>query len=424
MIAFEQAVAHVLAACTRLPAEHVPLEQSPGRVTAHDIRSPVDLPAFDNSAMDGFALCTLGRAIEAGAQFDVHGEQAAGDGARRATGQGAWSIMTGARMPDGLDAIVPVEQVEVVERDAAGGAARIRLAAAVAPGQHLRRAGEDIATGQLALPAGHRVGAPEVMLLAGLGIGRIEVVRRPRVALLCTGRELVDDFGRALEPGQIRNSNAPFLAARLPAAGAELVRRQTLPDEPARFAAALESALGEGIDLVISTGAVSMGRFDFVPDVLREAGAHLVFHKVAMRPGKPLLFAVLPNGTLFFGLPGNPVSSVVGLRFFVEPALRAMLGMPRERGWRLPLLHEVAKKPGFRLHQKARLRLGADGRLGVELLAGQESFRTRPLIESTAWAALPADASALRAGGFVDVFSLAHEAGIVLGAQASGASIA
>lgn len=421
MIAFEQALEQVLAACPRLPAERVPLEDALGRVVASDIHSPVDLPAFDNSAVDGFALCTQGRTIEAGASFEVHGEQAAGDGARHALGEGAWSIMTGARMPDGLDAIVPVEQVEVLERDATGGPVRIRLTAAVPPGQHLRRTGEDIAVGQPAIPAGHRIGAPEVMLLAGLGIGRVEVRRRPRVALLCTGRELVDDFERALEPGQIRNSNAPFLAARLPAAGAELVRRETLPDEPARFAAALEQAMGEGADLVISTGAVSMGRFDFVPDVLRGAGARVVFHKVAMRPGKPLLFAMLPNGAMFFGLPGNPVSSVVGLRFFVEPALREMLGMPREQGWRLPLLHDVGKKPGFRLHQKARLRLAADGRLGVELLAGQESFRTRPLIGSTVWAALPAEAATLRTGESVDVFSLAHEAGVMLGAQSIGA---
>jgi molybdopterin molybdotransferase len=424
VIAFEQAIEQVLASCTRLPAERVPLEHAPGRTTAADLRSPVDLPAFDNPAMDGFALCTHGRVLAAGGEFDVHGEQAAGDGARQAAGPGAWSIMTGARMPDGLDAVVPVEQAEVLARDTDGRAARIRLAAAVPPGQHLRRAGEDIATGQPALPAGHRIGAPEVMLLAGLGIGRVEVVRRPRVALLCTGRELVDDFDRALEPGQIRNSNAPFIAARLPAAGAELVRRETLPDEPSRFAAALQDALAGGVDIVLSTGAVSMGRFDFVPDVLRETGARIVFHKVAMRPGKPLLFAVLPNGALFFGLPGNPVSSVVGLRFFVEPALRAMLGMSREPGWRLPLLHDVAKKPGFRLHQKARLRLDAGGRLGVELLAGQESFRIRPLVESTVWAALPADAATVHAGGFVDVFSLAHEAGIALGAQTAGASFA
>lgn len=417
MIAFEDAVARVLDACVRLPAERVALADALGRVTATEIRSPVDLPAFDNSAMDGFALATRGTHVNAGREFDVHGEQAAGDGVQRAAGEGAWSIMTGARLPDGLDAIVPVEQVEVLDRDADGRALRIRTTAAVEPGQHRRRAGEDIATGALALPAGHWIGANELMLLAGLGLAQVDVVRRPRVALLSTGRELVDDPAQSLEAGQIRNSSAPFLATRIPAAGGEVVLRGTVPDEPAQFSAALTRALDAGAELVLSTGAVSMGRFDFIPDVLRERGADIVFHKVAMRPGKPLLFARLPNGALCFGLPGNPVSTAVGLRFFVEPAMRAMLGLPREHAWRLPLAHDARKKAGFRMLQKARLKLDAHGALSVELLAGQESFRTRPLVESTVWAALPADVDALRAGDRVDVFSLAHEAGVALGAQ-------
>lgn len=417
MIAFEDALAHVLDGCTRLPAERVALADAIGRVTAGEIRSPVDLPAFDNSAMDGFALATRGVRIDAGRGFDVHGEQAAGDGVQRAAGEGAWSIMTGARLPDGLDAIVPVEQVDVLDRADDGRVTRIRTTAPVEPGQHRRRAGEDIARGAPALPAGHWIGANELMLLAGLGLAHVDVVRRPRIALISTGRELIDDPAQALEPGQIRNSSAPFLATRIPAAGGEVVQRGTVTDEPARFDAALTRALEAGADLVLSTGAVSMGRFDFIPDVLRERGAQIVFHKVAMRPGKPLLFARLPGGALCFGLPGNPVSTAVGLRFFVEPAMRALLGLPRERAWRLPLAHDVRKKAGFRLHQKARLKLDAHGALSVELLAGQESFRTRPLVESTAWAALPAETDALRAGDRIDVFPLAHEAGVALGIQ-------
>ena len=222
---------------------------------------------------------------------------------------------------------------------------------------------------------------------------------------------------QALAPGQIRNSNAAFLAARIPACGAELVHRETVPDEPALFEAALARARAADADIVISTGAVSMGRFDFVPAVLDRVGAVTLFHKVAMRPGKPLLFAKLPNRALYFGLPGNPVSSVVGFRFFVEAALRTMLGLGREQPWRLPLAHDASKKPGFRLHQKARLQLGSTGRLHVHLLQGQESFKTRPLIEARVWAALPADVSKLGRGDNVDVFPLGHELGVRLGAQ-------
>jgi len=417
MIPFEQAQAIVRGQAERLPVETVPLEAALGRVLAADVSSPVDLPPFDNSAMDGFAIRTGGVTLAAGAVFDVHGEQAAGDVDRRVEGTGVWEIMTGARMPAGLDAIVPVENVEVLARDATGRPVRIELKAPLDPGANLRRAGEDIPSGALAVPAGRRIDAPQLMLLAGLGVASVAVVRRPRVGVLCTGRELVDDPMRPLGPGEIRNTNAVFLRARLPAAGADLVHYETVSDEPGAFAAALQRAVAGGVDIVMSTGAVSMGRFDFVPDVLRQGGADLLFHKVAMRPGKPLLFARLPQGPLFFGLPGNPVSSVVGLRFFVETAMRVMLGLPDERGWRLPLLHDVVKKPGFRLHHKARLELGADGCIGVELLKGQESFRTRPLLDSTVWAALPAEAERLSRGSAIDVFAPAHEGGIFLGTQ-------
>lgn len=419
MIAVEQAQAIVRAESARLGAEAVPLEAALGRVLAGDVASPVDLPPFDNSAMDGFALHTGGEPVATGREFDVRGEQAAGDAGHRADGEGAWEIMTGARMPDGLDAIVPVENVQVLARDAAGRPARIRLESPVAPGANLRRAGEDIPAGALAVPAATWLGPPQLMLLAGLGIARVEVLRRPRIAVLCTGRELVDDAARPLGPGEIRNTNAVFLRARLPGAGAELVHYETVTDEPDAFAAALRRATAAGVDIVLSTGAVSMGRYDFVPQVLDAAGARVLFHKVAMRPGKPLLFARLAEGPLFFGLPGNPVSSVVGLRFFVETALRVMLGLPNERSWRVPLLHDVAKKPGFRLHQKARLQLGPDARVGVELLKGQESFKTRPLLESAVWAALPAEADRLPRGSMVEVFAPGHEGGIFLGTQSA-----
>src|SRR5690606_18514572 len=187
------------------------------------------------------------------------------------------------------------------------------------------------------LAAGTRLDAPQLMLLAALGVPLVDVHATPRVALINTGRELVDDPAQPLASGEIRNSNGPYLAQRIEQAGAELVLRQTVSDEVDAFFIAMEEARSAGAELVLSTGAVSMGRYDFIPDALRKLGATIHFHKVAIRPGKPLLFATLPNGALFFGLPGNPASSAVGLRFFVEPALRAMLGLAPERALRLPL---------------------------------------------------------------------------------------
>lgn len=401
------AKARILARIASLPCERVPLAKAEGRVLSDPVDSAINLPPFDNSAMDGYALAWQ-NGIETGAEFDVCGEQAAGEGNSRLPLGRAISIMTGARMPEDADLVVPVEDATVLMRGGHGRALRIRVERAPQRDQHVRRTGEDIPRGVRAVDAGARLDAATCMLLRGTGIDAVNVVRAPRIALFSTGRELVDSPGQALASGQIHDTNRPWLESHFAAAGARVAAATTLPDDSDAFVDAVRRGLDTGIDVVISTGAVSKGRYDFVPHALDSLGAETVFHGLAMRPGKPLLFAMLPGGVPFFGLPGNPVSSAVGARFFVDSALRAMLGMPRERAWRLPLTAPVAKKRGFHLYQKAELRLDDDGRVTVSLLQGQESFRTRPLLRTRAWAGLPADADLLPAGHLVDVHPLLH----------------
>ena len=412
MIAFDEARHQVVSTAILIIAERVPTHAAMGRVLADDVFSPEYLPSFDNTAMDGFAVATGGQLVPEGTELKVSAALAAGEAAP-AIEEGACEIMTGAPIPDGLDAVIPVEQIQVLERDADMLPRRIRLLQALIPGANVRRRGQDIAQGDLIMPAGTRIGTAERMVLAALGIAEIAVRKQPVAALLTTGRELVDDPGQALLPGQIRNSNGPFLAERLLECGAELHIRRSLPDEAGAFTEAVHGCLQAGVELIISTGAVSMGRYDFIPDALRELGAEILFHKVAMRPGKPLLFARLPGGALYFGLPGNPVSSAVGMRFFVEPAVRACFGLAQERPLRVPLLHAVDKKPGFSMLQKALLRCDETGCLSVQLLKGQESFRIQPLLESNAWALLPEQSAHLPAGTLVDVFGL-NGNGVVL----------
>ena len=414
MIGVEDAIARIRAASSALPAERVALADARGRVLAEDVAAAMPLPPFDNSAMDGFALRANGNAIAVGSEFVVDGEQAAGDAAREARGE-ACEIMTGARMPDGYDSVVPVEEIAVLERDDAQRPTRIRVTAEVRPGQHLRRAGEDIAAGMVALRAGHVLDPFACMLLDALGIVDVLVRRRPRVAVFATGRELVADPRRELASGEIRDSNGPYLEARLIEAGAEVVRRATLPDDVETFVAAVRDAIDAGVDLVVSTGAVSMGRYDFVPEALAMLGAEAVFHKLRMRPGKPQLFATLPQGALFFGLPGNPISTAVGQRLLVETALRRMLGMPDETRWRLPLAEDARKKPGNASIQKAALRLHADGGVRVQPLRGQESFRIAPLREANVWMLLPEDGERVSAGTLVDVLPPSHMQAALLG---------
>jgi len=399
-LAYEDALRIVLGASATLGAEHCPLGACLGRVLATPVISAVNLPPFHNSAMDGFAL-TGNAIVPAGTELSIEGEQAAGDGVTYA-GIGAWEIMTGARIPDGLDRVAPVEQTERF------APSRVRLLADVAAGQNVRMAGSDVMRGEQVLGAGTALQAQHLMLLAALGVADVAVIQRPRVAVICTGRELVDDPAQALAPGQIRNSNGPFLAARLPLAGAEVVHTETVGDDTEAFEAAVRRAWQAGAKIIVTSGAVSMGRYDFVPQALERLGAETLFHKVAIRPGKPLLFARLPGDLLLFGLPGNPIAVAVGLRFFVEPALRVMLGLPQESPRRATLINRYSKKPRLRFHLKSRLHLDAHGHLGVEILEGQESYRIRPLAEANAWAVMPAEVDVLAAGALVDVYGVGH----------------
>lgn len=405
LLAYRQALAIILEHCTRLHGEPCALAASVGRVLADPVASPGPLPAFDNSAMDGFALGAGAWAVPAGTELQVSGEQAAGDTAEHG-GDGAWEIMTGARLPDGCDRVIPVERVQVLARDEDGRPARIRLDAEVAPGQHVRRAGADVPEDARVLAAGTRLEPSHLMLLAALGVASVKVSAKPRVAVLCTGRELVDDPSRALLPGQIYCSNGPYLAAQLQAAGAEVVHADTVDDDEPAFEAALARALASGVDAVVTTGAVSMGRYDFVPRLLARIGARILFHRVAIRPGKPLLFARLVDGPLLFGLPGNPITVAVGQRFFVEPALRAMTGQPVETPVRLPLAAPLSKRAALRYHLKARVFATDSGSLAVAVLDGQESFRIRPFSDANAWVVVEAGPETLQAGTLVEVHGL------------------
>lgn len=412
MISYTTALQHILQACKPLACEQVPLSQAVGRVLAQDVLAGEDLPPFDNSAMDGFALVGGGEVLATGHELAVAGSHAAGDGLAAYAGD-ACEIMTGASLPDGLDSVIPVEQVSVLARDSEGRPLRIRLEAPVHPGANVRRRGQDVAVGDCIAFAGTHVTSASHMLLAALGVATLAVRPQVPAALFTTGRELIDDPAQPLLPGQIRNSNGPYLADRLGEAGARVVLRETVGDDAAAFTAALERGLAAGAQVVLSTGAVSMGRYDFVPDALRALGAEIVFHKVAIRPGKPLLFARLPGGQLYFGLPGNPVSSAVGMRFFVEPALRAMLGLPQEQPLLMPLATESNKKSGLRFFLKARVVLADGAKLQVEVMSGQESFRIKPLLAANAWAVLDAEADTLPAGTLIPVFGLDGR-GIVL----------
>lgn len=406
MIEYTDALQRLLAQAVRLPIESCPLDQAWGRITAAAIHSPLALPTFDHAAMDGYAL-RVREPLAPGSEHAVQGSQAAGDHVGAATND-ACEIMTGARLPEGPNSVIAMENTQLLAAHADGTPARIRLLQALDAGQNVRHAGSDVAMGSQVLGPGIRIDAAHVMLLAALGIGSIAVARRPRVAIICTGKELQADRSQPLLAERIHNSNGPYLAAALGEAGAHVHSCVTVDDTAVTYADALAQALDADVDLVLSTGAVSMGRYDFVPEVLRRLGAELLFHGVAMRPGKPLLCARLAQGSLLLALPGTPMAVAAAMRFFVAPVLRTMLGQGSE-----PSLHAVLDtpqqpKPGLRHFLRATLHLDGDGRLHARVLPQQQPFRIYPYTESDAWVVLPEHAADCDEGSIVQVASLAH----------------
>jgi molybdenum cofactor synthesis domain-containing protein len=320
VISFEAARAHVLERCAPLAPSHVAVGNALGCVLAETVTAPEDVPPFANSGMDGYAV----RAADVAAAAEDHpvrlrvaGTIAAGDAPHTAVEPGtAVRIMTGAPVPPGADAIVMVERSERV------GDHEVDLTMAVEAGRHVREAGGDLRAGDEVLAAGTVLHPAHLGVLASANVRRPLVVRRPVVGVISTGDELVDD-GRPLAPGQIRESNRPTLVAACRAYGFDAVDLGTVADDRDALAQALTAA-ASACDAVVSSGGVSMGDFDLVKVVLDDL-ADMTWMQVAIRPAKPFAFGVL-DGTPVFGLPGNPVSSLVSLSLLGVPGLRALAG--------------------------------------------------------------------------------------------------
>jgi molybdopterin molybdotransferase len=313
LISIDEARRRVLDVVQRLEDEGVPLAEALGRVLAEDVQSPIDVPPFDSSAMDGYAVVAGPEA-----QLEVVGESRAGRPWMRPVKPGeAIRISTGGAVPEGATAVVPLERTTADHRER-----WIRVEES-APGDNIRRAGEDVRAGRVVLAAGTALGPAELGVAASVGRASLRCARRPRVAILVTGDELTEP-GRPLGPGGIYSSNAWALAAQAERAGARVTARETVPDQPGETRAALSRAL-DASDVVIVSGGVSVGPHDHVKPALSELGVEERFWGVRLRPGKPTWFGTRGEA-LVFGLPGNPVSAMVAFHLFVRTALAAMQG--------------------------------------------------------------------------------------------------
>jgi molybdopterin molybdotransferase len=394
LLTLEEAQSRVLEHAASLPGEPVPVAQAAGRVVLEDVLARVDLPPFASSAMDGFAV----RSADLPATLEIVGESAAGRPFDLSLGRGgAVAISTGAVVPGESDAVVPIENV--VQHDNT-----VEVSRQVEPGAHIRPRGGDIAAGEVVVPAGGRLTPARIAAAAASGVAVLRCARRPRVAVLATGSELVDP-GDTLSPGQIYETNGLMLSSVLAAAGAEVMSHPPVVDEEGAMREALERGLAA--DVLVTSGGVSVGEHDLVRAVERELGVEELFWRVSIKPGKPVSFGVRGD-TLVFGLPGNPVSALVGCELFVVPALRALQGVADP----LPRFEPGTLASGLRRNQErdefVRARSQVDGEvLVLEPVTGQESHMIVRSAAADALVHIPRGNGELPAGSTVRWLRLA-----------------
>jgi molybdopterin molybdotransferase len=373
-----------------------------GCVLAEDVSSTHPLPPFDNSAMDGYAVRASDVATataNAPVVLPVVGDVAAGSVTPYTVQPGLCvRIMTGAPLPPGADAVVPLEWTD-------GGIAHVEIRQPAEAGRHIRTAGEDVAVGTTVLTAGAHLGAAQVGLLAAVGRERVSVRPRPRVVVLSTGSELVDP-GQPLTTGKIPDANSTLLTAAALEAGAIAFRVGIVPDDPRVLIDTLEDQLIRA-DLVVTSGGVSVGAYDVVKEALGRLG-DVKFERVAMQPGMPQGFGLIgPDKTPFFGLPGNPVSAYVSFEVFVRPALRRMLGVePLHRPTvRARLTARVASPPGKRTYARAWISV-EKGEYVVRPVGGSGSHLIASLAGANALVVVPESATELDKGAVVTAMLL------------------
>ena len=397
MITVKEALDHILDSIPLLDLEKTDILSVLGRVIGEDIHAPRAIPPKDNSAMDGYAVRsedTVGAGAELPAVLTVIEDIPAGHEPQKTVGSGeAARIMTGAHMPEGVDAVVKVEETKC---DDAG----VRIYALATRGENVRYAGEDVKTGDLVIRAGTVLRPAEIGMLASLGRSFVKVYRRPLVALISTGDELVD-IDDAASTGKIVNSNSYSLAAQVMECGGMPLQlgiaKDTKEDLTEKFKAALRA------DVIVSSAGVSVGDYDFVKDVMEDMDIGVELWQVAQRPGKPMTFGSR-EGKPVFGLPGNPVSSMVTFEQYVRPAILKMTGHENifRRAIRATLTHDIQKKKGLRYFFRSRVRSQGDSFV-VEITGEQGSGILSSMVLANGIMVVPENADFVKAGSEVMV---------------------
>ena len=398
----DEHLASVLAGIGSMAPIEMALLDAQGLLLAENVITEVPLPGFDNSAMDGYAV----RAVDTRAagpdnpvQLPVTGDVVAGTKSRSGMGPGlSVRIMTGAPIPAGADAVIPLERTD-------RGVAKVTISEPVLSGECIRRAGEDLAAGAPALSAGAAIGPQQIALLAAVGRDRVLVRPRPRVVVLSTGSELIE-VGQQPGFGEVPDANSYLIAAAARDAGADAYRLGIVPDDHSKLLDVLESQLLRA-DVLITTGGVSMGAFDIVKQALTELGT-VDFVRVAMQPGKPQGFGFLGDHVPIFCLPGNPVSALVSFEIFARPAIRKLLGKRQlQRATVQAMAIERVESPvGIRQYRRGVLHREANGAYSVSFVGGPGSHLIASMASANCLVVIDEDVSEVVAGSRVTVIPL------------------
>ncbi len=402
----EEAQQTILNHIRALDAENVTLYEAWGRYLAEPLIAPHPFPPFRRSGMDGYAVRTADLAEAAPgrpAELVVLEHLPGGTEPKRSLGPGQASrIMTGGMVPEGADAVVMLEMTETDERD---GLSFVRIGKAVPPGANISEIGSEIREGERLLPAGRQVEAGESAVLAACGCARVAVARRPRVAILSTGSELLE-VDEPLAPAKIRNSNAPMLAALIREFGAEPTLLGKVPDDPEAAGKLVRQALAD-CDLLLTSGGVSVGDYDVMVDILAQPDVKLLFNKIAMRPGSPTSAALLGD-KLILALSGNPGACFVGFHLFVVPALRRMLGVQRpiHPQFTARLGEDFPKVNAYRRYIRAFTSVSGDGQVWATPTGDDKSSLMTTIVGADCLIEIPPIKEGLRRGHPVKVWKI------------------
>jgi len=409
MISYKKAINLIKKNSITLPSKKISIEKALYKVCAKNILSPSKYPSFNNSAFDGFALSsreTKGLNSKKTKKFRILKTIAAGDNPKINTYKknSTVEIMTGALLPEQFDTILPVEKVKYFPSKK--NPKYIILDKKLKKFEYVRFGGEDYKPGNIVLKKGDQVQANHLIALAALGIKEILVKKVPKIIFFGTGNEIIDFRKKNIPLWKVRNSNNLYFSAFGKDLNLEIVDGGVIKDnEPYKLKKALQKTMRSDIDLFVTSGAISAGKFDFIPKFIKQFGFQNKFKGTKIKPGRPIMLSKFKK-KLFLGLPGNPISMVAGLRFFIYPLIRNMLGMKKEKTFKAKLLNNYSKRKDFTHFLRCSLIVTKSGTCKLKILKGQQSNKLKALTEANCWGIFESGKSKFKPGDFIECLPL------------------